>query len=61
MEPEPATTAWNDCDEYTLTLMSNRTHYDKYIKAKQPEDTTGSSHHYNTTFRKVSDFTKFLH
>lgn len=36
---EPASTtrpaaAWNEFDEFTLSVMSNRNHYDKYLKAK---------------------------
>ena len=26
--------AWNEFDEFTLSVMSNRNHYDKYLKAK---------------------------
>ena len=35
MEPAatPAAT-WNEFDEFTLSVMSNRNHYDKYLKAK---------------------------
>lgn len=28
------TPAWNEFDEFTLSVMSNRNHYDKYLKAK---------------------------
>ena len=59
---------WNEFDEYTLTLMSNRTHYKKYIKAKVgPNGDTvkqdvnvndGHSIHYATTFRKERKYYK---
>ena len=63
-----AGTGWNDFDEYTLTLMSNRTQYRKYIKAKVgPNGETvkqdvnvsdGHSIHYATTFRKERKYYK---
>lgn len=63
-----AGTEWNEFDEYTLTLMSNRTHYKKYIKAKVgPNGDTvkqdvnvndGHSIHYATTFRKERKYYK---
>jgi hypothetical protein len=59
---------WNEFDEYTLTLMSNRTHYKKYIKAKVgPNGDTvkhdvnvndGHSIHYASTFRKERKYYK---
>jgi hypothetical protein len=59
---------WNDFDEYTLTLMSNRSHYGKYIKAKVgPNGETvkhdvsvndGHSIHYATTFKKEKKYYK---
>ena len=59
---------WNEFDEYTLTLMSNRTQYRKYIKAKVgPNSETvkndvnvsdGHSIHYATTFRKERKYYK---
>ena len=62
--PEPA--SWNDLDEYTLTLMSNKSHYKKYISAKigpngevvKGELNDGHSIHYDTTFRKERKYYK---
>jgi hypothetical protein len=62
--PEPA--VWNDLDEYTLTLMSNKSHYKKYISAKigpngevvKGELNDGHSIHYDTTFRKEKKYYK---
>lgn len=63
-----AATGWNEFDEYTLTLMSNRSQYRKYIKAKVgPNGETvkndvnvsdGHSIHYATTFRKERKYYK---
>jgi hypothetical protein len=63
-----AGTGWNEFDEYTLTLMSNRSQYRKYIKAKVgPNGETvkndvnvsdGHSIHYATTFRKERKYYK---
>ena len=57
---------WNEFDEYTLTLMSNKTHYKKYIKSKigpngeviKGEINDGHSIHYDTTFRKERKYYK---
>lgn len=59
---------WNEFDEYTLTMMSNRTQYRKYIKAKVgPNGETvkhdvnvndGHSIHYATSFRKERKYYK---
>ena len=32
--PAATPAAWNEFDEFTLSVMSNRNHYDKYLKAK---------------------------
>ena len=63
-----SSSTWNDFDEYTLTLMSNRSHYGKYIKAKVgPNGETvkhdvsvndGHSIHYATTFKKEKKYYK---
>ena len=60
--------SWNDCDEYTLTLMSNRTQYKKYIKAKvgpngeilnqEVSVTDGHSIHHVTTYKKEKKYYK---
>ena len=60
------TAAWNDFDEYTLTLMSNKSHYKKYINSKigpngeivKGEMNDGHSIHYDTTFRKERKYYK---
>ena len=63
-----AISSWNDCDEYTLTLMSNRTQYKKYIKAKvgptgetlnqEVSVTDGHSIHHVTTYKKEKKYYK---
>jgi hypothetical protein len=62
----PEHAAWNDLDEYTLTLMSNKSHYKKYINSKigpngeivKGELNDGHSIHYDTTFRKERKYYK---
>ena len=63
---EDEVSSWNEFDEYTLTLMSNRSQYSKYIKAKVgPNGETisdnvndGHSIHYATTFKKEKKYYK---
>jgi hypothetical protein len=50
-------TPWNDFNEYTLTLMSNRSQYGKYMKSNGGTD-ADNSHHYNATFRKERRYYK---
>jgi hypothetical protein len=66
VEDEVSSSTWNEFDEYTLTLMSNRSQYSKYIKAKVgPNGETvsdnvndGHSIHYATTFKKEKKYYK---
>jgi hypothetical protein len=64
---EPASTtrpaaAWNEFDEFTLSVMSNRNHYDKYLKAKTNAQTLADIFRREQTYYKerIIDMTRDL-
>jgi hypothetical protein len=58
---EPAAT-WNEFDEFTLSVMSNRNHYDKYLKAKTNAQTLADIFRREQTYYKerIIDMTSDL-
>ena len=58
----PATPTWNEFDEFTLSVMSNRNHYDKYLKAKTNAQTLADIFRKEQTYYKerIIDMTRDL-
>jgi len=56
------TAPWNEFDEFTLSVMSNRNHYDKYLKAKTNAQTLADIFHREQVYYKerIIDMTRDL-